>query len=181
MGTRLANCMGFVQFAKPHIQSSSVSRTVSSLHQVHLCDRTQKRCLSVQRGAPLLKNAVHSSHWLASRHLVQTEEGQRRQQLHGTWASKAFHSHASQHSLSPSQPEEAKPGIKAQAPKPVANFRERTVGYLRESLMLSYSALFDNIIFRIFEWLQVDRMLKWVTPYLENGYATLFGMLHWHI
>lgn len=70
------------------------------------------------------------------------------------------------------------PGIKAQLPKPVTNFRERAAGYLRESLLLSYSALFDNVIFRAAEWLQLDKLLKWLTPHLEDGYAAVTGLAH---
>ena len=79
------------------------------------------------------------------------------------------------HSLSGQKAEYA-PGIKATVPKPSLNIKERTNGYLRESLLLSYTALFDNVIFRVFEWLRLDKILKWLTPYLEDGYSTVTGM-----
>ncbi|KAL0038755.1 hypothetical protein WJX79_006617 [Trebouxia sp. C0005] len=53
--------------------------------------------------------------------------------------------------------------------------RQRAVGYLRESLLLSYTALFDNVVFSVFEWLRLDKILKWLTPKLEDGYASLTG------
>lgn len=70
---------------------------------------------------------------------------------------------------------EQQPGIKAQLPKPIANLQQRAVGYLRESLLLSYSALFDNVIFRVAEWLRLDKLFQWMTPGLENGYAAITG------
>ena len=79
------------------------------------------------------------------------------------------------HSLSQGQPE-SQPGIKAAVPKPILNARERVNGYLRESLLLSYTALFDNVIFRIFELLRLDMILKWLTPHLEDGYARVTGV-----
>lgn len=79
------------------------------------------------------------------------------------------------HSLSERQQESA-PGIKAALPKPILNARERVNGYLRESLLLSYTALFDNVIFRVFELLRLDMILKWLTPHLEDGYATVTGV-----
>lgn len=79
------------------------------------------------------------------------------------------------HNLSERQQESA-PGIKAAVPKPILNARERINGYLRESLLLSYTALFDNVIFRVFELLRLDMILKWLTPHLEDGYATVTGV-----
>lgn len=91
--------------------------------------------------------------------------------LHGLCAHKSqLHSHSGQQA-------ESKPGIKAKVPKPSLNVRERINGYLRESLLLSYSALFDNIIFRGFELLRLDKILKWLTPHLEDGYAKVTGTL----
>ena len=79
-----------------------------------------------------------------------------------------LHSHSGQEA-------ESKPGIKAAVPKPSLNVRERINGYLRESLLLSYTALFDNVIFRGFELLRLDKTLKWLTPHLEDGYARVTG------
>lgn len=78
------------------------------------------------------------------------------------------------HSLS-DQPAESQPGIKGVIPKPSLNTRDRITGYLRESLLLSYTALFDNVIFRAFELLRLDRILKWLTPNLEDGYGRITG------
>ena len=75
----------------------------------------------------------------------------------------------------PDQPVESQPGIKAAVPKPSLNTTKRISGYLRESLLLSYTALFDNVIFRAFELLRLDRILKWLTPHLEDGYAKVTG------
>lgn len=81
-----------------------------------------------------------------------------------------LHSHSAQQA-------ESKPGIKAAVPKPSLNVRERVNGYLRESLLLSYTALFDNALFRGFELLRLDKILKWATPHLEDGYARVTGTL----
>ena len=86
-----------------------------------------------------------------------------------------LHTQGSQQLPKPQQPTEQQPGIKAQLPKPVANLQQRAVGYLRESLLLSYSAVFDNVIFRAAEWLRLDKLFQWITPGLEDGYATLTG------
>ena len=80
------------------------------------------------------------------------------------------------HSLS-GQPAESQPGIKGTIPKPSLNTKDRITGYLRESLLLSYTAFFDNVIFRSFELLRLDRILKWLTPHLEDGYAKITGMI----
>lgn len=91
--------------------------------------------------------------------------------LHG------LRTHKSQlHNLS-GQQAESKPGIKSTVPKPSLNARDRINGYLRESLLLSYTALFDNVIFRAFELLRLDKILKWLTPHLEDGYARVTGTL----
>lgn len=90
--------------------------------------------------------------------------------LHG------LHTHKSQlHKLS-GQQADPEPGIKSTVPKPSLNARDRINGYLRESLLLSYTALFDNVIFRAFELLRLDKILKWLTPHLEDGYARVTGM-----
>ena len=85
-----------------------------------------------------------------------------------------LHSHSGQEAEAEA---EAKPGIKAAVPKPSLNIKERASGYLRESLLLSYTAMFDNVIFRGFELLRLDKILKWLTPHLEDGYARLTGTL----
>ena len=96
------------------------------------------------------------------------------QRAHGTLLCRAYHTkHA--HLGPPLEQVEPVPGIKAQVPRPVTNIRQRSVGYLRESLLLSYTALFDNVIFTVCEWLRVDKVLKWLTPHLEDGYASLTG------
>ena len=86
-----------------------------------------------------------------------------------------LHTQNSQQLPKPLQPTEQQPGIKAQLPKPVANLQQRAVGYLRESLLLSYSAVFDNVVFRVAEWLRLDKLFQWITPGLEDGYAALTG------
>lgn len=89
--------------------------------------------------------------------------------LHGLCTHKSqLHSHSGQQA-------ESQPGIKAAVPKPSLNIRDRINGYLRESLLLSYTALFDNVIFRGFELLRLDKILKWLTPHLEDGYARVTG------
>ena len=89
---------------------------------------------------------------------------------------RSLHTEQSHSQPAPDQRQQSSPGIKAQIPKPFTNVRQRTVGYLRESLLLSYTALFDNVIFSVFEWLQLDKVLKWLTPKLEDGYAALTGV-----
>ena len=101
--------------------------------------------------------------------------------LHATHCSRlllfCLHTHTSQLHSHSGQQAESKPGIKAAVPKPSLNVRERISGYLRESLLLSYTALFDNVIFRGFELLRLDKILKWLTPHLEDGYARVTGTL----
>lgn len=87
-----------------------------------------------------------------------------------------LHTHSTQQLSRTPQTTEQQPGIKAQLPKPIANLQQRAVGYLRESLLLSYSALFDNVIFRVAEWLRLDKLFQWLTPGLENGYAAITGL-----
>lgn len=86
-----------------------------------------------------------------------------------------IHTQSSQQLSKPRWSADQLPGIKAQLPKPVTNLKQRAVGYLRESLLLSYSAVFDNVIFRVAEWLRLDKLFQWITPGLENGYAAITG------
>ncbi len=95
---------------------------------------------------------------------------------HRTALYRSLHTEQSQSQPAPDQQKQSSPGIKAQVPKPFTSVRQRTVGYLRESLLLSYTALFDNVIFSVFEWLQLDKVLKWLTPKVEDGYAALTGV-----
>jgi hypothetical protein len=95
---------------------------------------------------------------------------------HRTALCRSLHTEQSHSQPAPDQRQQSSPGIKAQIPKPFTNVRQRTVGYLRESLLLSYTALFDNVIFSVFELLQLDKVLKWLTPKLEDGYAALTGV-----
>lgn len=86
-----------------------------------------------------------------------------------------IHTQSSEQLSKPHWSADQLPGIKAQLPKPVTNLKQRAVGYLRESLLLSYSAVFDNVIFRVAEWLRLDKLFQWITPGLENGYAAITG------
>ena len=86
-----------------------------------------------------------------------------------------IHTQSSRQLRKPRESADQLPGIKAQLPKPITTFKQRAVGYLRESLLLSYSALFDNVIFRVAEWLRLGKLFQWVTPGLENGYAAITG------
>ncbi len=95
---------------------------------------------------------------------------------HGSLLCRALHSQHFHQRHPLEEWQESVPGVKAQVPKPVTSIRERVIGYLRESLLLSYTALFDNVIFSAFEWLQLDKVLKWLTPHLEDGYAALTGV-----
>ena len=94
---------------------------------------------------------------------------------YGTTLCRSLRTGQSHQTVLPDQQQQVVPGIKAQIPPPVTNIRQRIVGYLRESLLLSYTALFDNVVFSTFEWLQLDKGLKLLTPRLEDGYASLTG------
>ena len=109
-----------------------------------------------------------SAEWLGRRPCLSPE--------YGTTLCRSLHTGQSHQSVLPDQQQQVVPGIKAQVPRPVTNIRQRIVGYLRESLLLSYTALFDNVVFSAFEWLQLDTGLKRLTPRLEDGYASLTGI-----
>lgn len=94
---------------------------------------------------------------------------------YGITLCRSLYTGQSHQTVLPDQQQQVVPGIKAQVPQPVANIRQRILGYLRESLLLSYTALFDNVVFSSFEWLQLDKGLKLLTPRLEDGYASLTG------
>ena len=112
-----------------------------------------------------------SAEWLGRRPCLSPE--------YGTTLCRSLHIGQSHQPVLPDQQQQVVPGIKAQAPRPVTNIRQRIVGYLRESLLLSYTALFDNVVFSAFEWLQLDTGLKRLTPRLEDGYASLTGIDLW--
>ena len=59
----------------------------------------------------------------------------------------------------------------------VTNWRMRAASFTRESFLLFFSALIDNTLVVVLEWLQVDKLLKRATPWLERGSARIFGEL----
>ncbi|KAK9808596.1 hypothetical protein WJX72_000227 [[Myrmecia] bisecta] len=60
-----------------------------------------------------------------------------------------------------------------------ANWAQRVIGALRESSLLAYTTLIESILVTILDILQADRWLAWVTPKLEDAYATLTG--RWYV
>ena len=69
----------------------------------------------------------------------------------------------------------------------VTNWRMRAASFTRESFLLFFSALIDNTLVVVLEWLQVDKLLKRATPWLERSSARIFGELSspcaemWHV
>ncbi len=64
----------------------------------------------------------------------------------------------------------------AQAPiLTLFGFRQKIVAYLRESLLVAYTTLVENVIWGTAEVLRVDRALRWATPRLEQGLARVTG------
>ena len=64
----------------------------------------------------------------------------------------------------------------AQAPiLTLFGFRQKIVAYLRESLLVAYTTLVENVIWGTAEVLRLDRALRWATPRLEQGLARVTG------
>ena len=64
----------------------------------------------------------------------------------------------------------------AQAPiLTLFGFRQKFVAYLRESLLVAYTTLVENVIWGTAEVLRLDRALRWATPRLEQGLARVTG------
>ena len=56
-----------------------------------------------------------------------------------------------------------------------ANWKQRTVGNLRESLLLTYTTLVETVLITVAEALRLSALLNWLTPRLESGISTLTG------
>ena len=66
----------------------------------------------------------------------------------------------------------------AQAPiLTLFGFRQKIVAYLRESLLVAYTTLVENVIWGTAEVLRIDRALRWATPRLEHGLARVTGAI----
>ena len=154
--------------------TASVKQCASLLHSYHACSplpatrSIPHRPVPASAQAELALKMSAEWPWPCPHHSLLTG--------HRTALCQSLHTEQSHSQPAPDQRKQSSPGIKAQVPKPFTNVRQRTVGYLRESLLLSYTALFDNVIFSVFEWLQLDKVLKWLTPKLEDGYAKLTGV-----
>lgn len=148
-----------------------VNQCAFLLHSYHACSPLPATRSIPHRPVPASAQAVQRSAewpWFCPHHSLLTG--------HRTALCQSLHTEQSYSQPAPDQRQQSSPGIKAHVPKPFTNVRQRAVGYLRESLLLSYTALFDNVVFSVFEWLRLDKILKWLTPKLEDGYASLTGV-----
>ena len=62
-----------------------------------------------------------------------------------------------------------------EATQTAANWRQRAVGNLRESLLLTYTTLVESVLITVADALRLSTALNWLTPRLETGIGALTG------
>ena len=56
-----------------------------------------------------------------------------------------------------------------------ASWGEKLTGNVRESLLLAYTTLVETVLVSTADVLQLNKLLYWATPKLEQGYSTITG------